>query len=242
MTDDTKISSGRCHGPGCTQTADGDFCGEDCSVAWQAQFWRPGRPLEAHPELSGLVPPSLAGVLLADEPSRRFTHIDLAPFQQAIDTAVRQLAEAAQMSPNVLNPDPDGPTSAGWLRSHDPVRVDWRDPVAPSSRLRLGELANLPAGLLAYGVPFAPGARTAAEVDRLNTRLRAAFPDRADEAIAAARHRAHTSLDTYAQAVDAVIVGPEFASANADEPQVAPSPDPTRGWLRRLLDRWKGQP
>lgn len=30
-------SSGRCHGPGCTQTADGDFCSEVCQNRWNRQ-------------------------------------------------------------------------------------------------------------------------------------------------------------------------------------------------------------
>lgn len=28
--------SGRCHGPGCTQTADSDFCSARCQSAWTA--------------------------------------------------------------------------------------------------------------------------------------------------------------------------------------------------------------
>lgn len=75
----------------------------------------------------------------------------------------------------------------------------------------------------------------------MNARLREAFPDHADEAIAAARDRARTSFDTYAQAVDAVITDPEFASANAENQQVAPSIDPERGWLSRLFDRLFGR-
>lgn len=29
--------SGCCHGPGCTQTTDGDFCSEVCQVRWNRQ-------------------------------------------------------------------------------------------------------------------------------------------------------------------------------------------------------------
>lgn len=167
---------------------------------------------------------------------------DLRPFQQAMDAAIRDLAAAADMSPTVLNPDPDGPTSADVFRSHDPIQVAWRDPAVPTSRLRLGALANIPPAMLAVAASFHPaGARMVAAVERLNARLRAAFPDHSDEAIAAARHRAHTSFDTYEQAVEAVIADPEFASANAKNPQVASHPDPSRGWLSRWFDRLFGR-
>lgn len=32
------ISSGRCHGPGCQQAANGDFCGEVCAQAWERHY------------------------------------------------------------------------------------------------------------------------------------------------------------------------------------------------------------
>lgn len=231
MTDDTKIASGRCHGPGCTQTADGDFCSERCSVAWQAQFWRPTPPPGTFVPTEPRTP---------SYPSAAFAEVDLTPFRDAMDRAVRGLAAGDQVPAELF--DPDGPTSADVLRSHTPIRVTWGDPALPTRRLRLGALADIPSAMLAVGAAFHPGARVAAEVELLNARLRAAFPDRADEVIAAARDRARTSFDTYAQAVEAVIADPEFAPASAEKQQVAPNPDPSRGWLRRLFDRWKGQP
>lgn len=234
------ITSGRCHGPGCTQTADGDFCSERCSVAWQAQFWRPELPPQPHPEHFGLVPPS-PDRLHADERSPRFS--DLAAFRDAMDRAIHSLAEVTQMPSNLV--DPDDPTSADVPRSHAPVRVAWGDPVMPTSRLRLGALANVPPAVLAIGAgSFGSGSAfaKAAEVERLNDRLRQAFLDHADEALAEARRRAHTGFATYAQAVESMWSDPpEFASANAENPQVASHPDPARGWLSRTLDRLFGR-
>lgn len=53
------IASGRCHGPGCQQAANGDFCGEDdrvpalLSEGGCLQFWRGdhsgNHPLDEHP-------------------------------------------------------------------------------------------------------------------------------------------------------------------------------------------------
>lgn len=175
------------------------------------------------------------------------THVwitaDLEPFQQAIDTAVRQLAEATQMSPDVLNPDPDGPTSADWLRSHDPIQVAWRDPAMPTNRLRhegglsFAEAARNAAAvrpaLAAAAMSFAGLGDAAAEVREQDDRLRACFPDAADEAIATARELARTSWLTYRQAVDKVI--DDFTSRQDAERRI-------RDCWRRLLDRWKGQP
>ena len=38
------ISSGRCHGPGCTQTAVVDFCSERCAQAWNEAAEKPPAP------------------------------------------------------------------------------------------------------------------------------------------------------------------------------------------------------
>lgn len=48
MTDSSKIGSGRCHGPGCTQTAKVEFwCSEACQARWDRQLAAadPPRPL-----------------------------------------------------------------------------------------------------------------------------------------------------------------------------------------------------
>lgn len=162
-------SSGRCHGPGCTQTAVVEFwCGEECQARWHGQ----------------IDSTTTRAVRVADE-----THVwitaDLEPFQQAMDAAVRRLAEVAQIPADLLAPD--GPTSEDLFRSHQPTRVAWGSPAVPTSRLRLAALG---------------------ELDELE------LP----------RH--------------------EYARLPiAEFPLVASQPhDPTRGWLRRLFDRWKGQP
>lgn len=108
------------------------------------------------------------------------------------------------------------------------------------------EATELPASLVgasAFGVAWRdPAPRHAMEVERLHDRLRRTFPDRADAAIEEARHRAHTSLATYAQAVESVVADPGSVPAGAAYPQVA-SKDPQVGWFRRWLDRlgWTGR-
>ncbi len=258
--------SGRCHGPGCTQTADDEFCSTACQDAWHAQFrWLHGDGPARRPENKRLCPRCgmdcvtdwvdvtevgqppgsefVAGnlrcpqghwdlqseTLQQDVPVVDETHVwdatDLEPYQRAMDAAVRGLAAAADMSPTVLNPDPDGPTSADWLRAH---------------------AAAMRPTFAAAATSFANVSAAADEARRQDDRLRAAFwpPERADEAITRARELARTSTLTYQQAVDKVIDddararADRFASANAEFPQVASRSDPTRGWLPRLLDRW----
>lgn len=73
------------------------------------------------------------------------------------------------------------------------------------------------------------------EIERLNARLRTAFPERADEAIAEAWRRAYCSYATYAQAVESMWVDPpEFASSGAAYQQVAPK-DPQVGFIGRAF-------
>lgn len=201
---------------------DGGFCGERCQERWHGQF---------------------------DTTTERPVTVRLASWTDpaTIERLRIQVAELAAVRDRLAGPEPqfeelpsalDGDTEERASRA---VAVTWDDPAVPSRRLRRGALANIPPAMLAVAASFHPGARVAAEAERLNARLRAAFPDHADEAIAAARHRAHTSFDTYEQAVAAVIADPDFASANAKNPQVASHPDLARGWLSRWFDRLFGR-
>lgn len=122
------------------------------------------------------------------------------------------------------------------------------DPTELSALRRLVD--NVPPAMLAVAASsFGAAITKAAEVERLNDRLRRAFPDHADEALAEARRRAHTSLATYAQAVESMWTDPpEFAATGAEFPQVASDPDRlaaedrVRELWRRLVDRWRRQP
>lgn len=82
---------------------------------------------------------------------------------------------------------------------------------------------TVPPGMAAVAVaPSSPGAKKAAEVERLNARLRAVFPDHADAAVAEANRRARSSAMTYAQAVESMWTDPpDFASESATYPLVA---------------------
>lgn len=211
------IGSGRCHGPDCTKPAVVEFwCGEVCQGRWNAQA--EGRT-EPHPTSA-----DLAAALAVGE---QFRDVDLAPFRDALDRTVRALAEVSELPAGLV--DPEAPTSA------DSIRVAWRDPELPAISSRLAALADIPPAMLAVDVPFYPGARMAAEVELLNARLRTVFRDHAEAAVAEAQRRANSSFSTYAQAVESMWSDPpEFASANAASPQVAPK-DPQVGFLGRAF-------
>jgi hypothetical protein len=122
----------------------------------------------------------------------------------------------------------------------EPPRADRTE---PGALRRLVD--NVPPAMLAVGASSS-GVGTAitkaVEVERLNDRLRHAFPDHADEALAEARRRAHTSLATYEQAVESMWADPpEFAATGAEFPQVA-SKDPQVGFLGRLFRRRRSNP
>ena len=258
-------SSGRCHGPGCTQTAGDEFCSTACQDAWHAQFrWLHGDGPARRPENKRLCPRCGMDCVtdwvdvteVGQPPGSEFVagnlrcpqgHWDLQsetlqqhlePFQQAMDAAVRDLAAAADMP-------------------HDLVQVAWRDPVVPTSRLRdevgasLADVArNVTAirpAFIAAATSFANVSAAADEARRQDDRLRAAFwpPERADEAITRARELARTSTLTYQQAVDKVIDDDARARAAEAVQQHAPTVDETHVWgvreiaaARRLIERW----
>lgn len=69
--------SGRCHGPGCTQTAvvEDGFCGEVCQARWHGQF-----------------DTQVPGRLRAAAPVRPFVHVDLTGVQQAMGQALHEVS------------------------------------------------------------------------------------------------------------------------------------------------------
>lgn len=199
--------SGRCHGPGCTQTAVVEYwCGERCQHVWAAQFGDPT--------------PKMSRVRLDAAVAR----LDAEDAADARAASARVTVRLTSTPVEVIDDPDEASTEPSALR----LLVD-----------------NVPPAMLAIGAStLGAGAAIAkaAEVERLNDRLRRAFPDHADEALAEARRRAHSSFATYAQAVESMwSYPPEFASANAENQLVASHPDPSRGWLSRWFDRLFGR-
>jgi hypothetical protein len=249
------ISSGRCHGPGCTQTADGEFCGPACAEAWHAQFrWLHGDGPTRRPENERVCPRCGMDCVtdwvdvteVGQPPGSEFVagnlrcpqgHWDLQsetlqqhlePFQQAMDAAVRDLAAAADMPAAVLDPDPDGPTSADVFRSHD--LVAWRDPLVPTSRLR---------DEVGMSLADDARARAAAAAQQHVPTVDETHVWGAEEIAAAERLTRREHQPTLANAELLVSTNAGFSQVASKHPQVGP--DPSRGWLARVLDRLFGR-
>lgn len=202
----------------------------------------------------------LAAVIQAADPPPPAPTFTVAEVARIASSLPRTTPEPAKLTREQFDALTDAfPNRPGWspngeLGRWDGVPVEFVETVEESTpyllqrermRGRFARLvADLPPGALAIGAAglVNPGAKLGAEVERLNARLRRAFPEHAEEAVAEAQRRAHTSLATYAQAVESMWSNPpEFTSPGTTYPLVA-SEDPQvahSGWLGRIWNRWR---
>lgn len=252
------IMSGRCHGPGCQQAADGDFCSPECAAAWRAPF-------------EAAIEETLAGIVTDTRPQIAHT---------APGSMVDDIQRVYELVRDVEPPEPVKLTRAQFdaLQAANPplgggypvdgalcgllgVPVELVDTAEESTPYLLAErrrreafrasLAGLSSVALGAGAMSA-GMRSAmaraADAEQLTLQIRAVCrPDQLGEAMAKVDQRVHDMGMSRVEALKSVfddLSRARFPSASATYPLVASEDlqvahSGMRGWLGRWIHRMR---